>query len=99
MDKQTYKFKAKESLTLENSYATLKQEDDIELNVTVGINSDDYGWFEVYDEKTGGEDWYAEGGLWFEDKLLTDYDGVFSLPKCVLDKLSELGYDVSDHID
>jgi hypothetical protein len=35
-------------------------------------------------------------GLWFNGNTLTDYDGVFELPKQLLDKLTELGYDVED---
>jgi hypothetical protein len=93
---QKYEFQAKESLSLENSFGVLKQEDDILLNVIIGINNPDYGWFEVYDESTGGEEWYAEGGLWFDGKTVTEYDGVFALPRTVVSKLIELGYDVSE---
>ena len=49
----------------------------------------------MYDEETGGNEWYAEGGLWFDNKELTDYDGVFELPQPVINKLKELGYDTS----
>jgi hypothetical protein len=67
-----------------------------ELEVTVGIKSEDYGWFEFYDVKTGGERVYAEGGLWFDNDgdttYLRDYDGVFELPEYVMDKLVEMGY-------
>lgn len=93
---QQHTFTATESLSLENSFGTLKQEDGIRLSVTVGINSDTYGWFELYDEETGGEDWYAEGGIWFEGKQVTGYDGVFALPACVVDRLKALGYDTSE---
>jgi hypothetical protein len=69
-----------------------------ELEVTVGIKSEDYGWFEVYDTKTGGERAYAEGGLWFDkdenSTYLRDYDGVFELPKYIMDKLEEWGYNM-----
>jgi len=34
------------------------------------------------------------GGLWFKGKELVDYDGVYSLPKEVAEKLRELGYKV-----
>jgi hypothetical protein len=89
-------FEATQSLQLENSFLVLKSQEDIKLHVTVGINSDTYGWFEFYDKQTAGEEWYAEGGLWFRDNELIDYDGVFSLPNFVLDKLQELGYNVED---
>ena len=88
-------FEVKHSLQLDNSFITLKAEDDIALEVTVGIKDDGYGWFEFYDIESGGEEWYAEGGLWFDGKELTDYDGVFSLPSFVSEKLKEWGYDVS----
>jgi len=32
-------------------------------------------------------------GLWFEGKELTDYDGVFELPKEAIELLEENGYD------
>lgn len=96
MEKQTYEFNATECLSLENSFGTIKQENNVELTVTVGINSDTYGWFEVYDTESGGEEWYAEGGLWFSDKELVDYDGVFCLPPSVIQKLRELGYNCED---
>jgi len=90
-------FTTQESLSLENSFVVLKQEDNIEVQVTVGINNDNYGWFEIYDVKTGGDEWYAEGGLWIDDnKTITDYDGVFSLPTSVIQKLKDMGYNTSE---
>jgi len=53
------------------------------------------GWFEVYDEESGGEDYYAEGGLWFDKNELTDYDGVFSLDENVVECIKDWGADVS----
>lgn len=97
-------FQATEGLSLENSFGTIKAEDGIKLDVTIGLEhfagfEDDIqkttGWFEISDIETGGDEWYASGGLWFIDKELTDYDGVFALPNCVIEKLKELGYDVS----
>jgi hypothetical protein len=62
------------------------------LEVTVGIKDVSRGWFELYDEKTGGEVVYAEGGLWFREKYLVDYDGVGELPDYIMEKLEEMGY-------
>ena len=46
-----------------------------------------YGFFEnVID---GGE-----GGLWFEDNALVDYDGVFELPRHVIVAIAQLGFNV-----
>jgi hypothetical protein len=91
-------FTATESLSLENSFGTIKAQDGVELQVMIRINESEdrsEGFFEIYDIETGGDDWYAEGGLWFIGKELTDYDGVFALPICVIEKLTELGYDAS----
>lgn len=64
--------------------------------VTVGIRDEEYGWFEYYDVESGGEEWYAEGGLWINDKTITDYDGVFQLNPMVINKLKEWGYNTSE---
>ena len=56
----------------------------------------EHGWFEIYDEESGGEDYYAEGGLSFDGNKLYDYDGVFSLDDEVLKCLKEWGADVSE---
>lgn len=91
MTKKTIEFEATECLSLQNSFGILKQEE-VRLFCTIGINSDNYGWFEIYDIRTAGDEWYAEGGLWFEDKEVVDFDGVFDLPVCIKEKLKELGY-------
>jgi hypothetical protein len=96
---QQVEFEFTESLQLENSFGVLKSKRDIKLDVTVGIKDDTYGWFEFYDIETGGAEWYAEGGLCFTNGELTDYDGVFSLPNFVLDKLQELGINVDEMRD
>lgn len=93
---KTVKFKATESLSMGNSYGTVKKENNIKLDVEINIMDAQQGCFEIYDIKTGGESWYAEGGLWFDGKDLTDYDGVFALPKCIEDKLTEMGYNLDD---
>jgi hypothetical protein len=57
---------------------------------------ENYGSFEFYDIKSGGENWYASGGIWFdENKCINDYDGVFELPNEIIEKLKEIGYDTS----
>jgi hypothetical protein len=84
------------NLVSETSFGIVDQENGVECAITVGLNSPTYGYFEVYDVKSGGERWYAEGGLWIENGKLTDYDGTFSLLPPVKDKLAELGVDVSD---
>lgn len=37
-------------------------------------------------------DHYAEIGLWFEEKELVDYDGIFFLPRELSDMLKDAGY-------
>jgi len=89
-------FQAVQALSLGNSFGTIKTEDNVTLEVTVGIKSDDYGWFELYDLETRGEEWYAEGSLQIEDKAIVGYDGVFELPTVIVNKLKELGYDTRE---
>lgn len=89
-------FTTTQSLVLENSFGIIDSEDNVVLEVTVGINNDEYGWFEMYDVESGGDDWYAEGGLWIEGNKITGYDGVFSLSEPVISKLKEWGYDCSE---
>ena len=54
MEKQ---FTITQSLSLDTSLGSIKQEDDVVLEVTVGIHDDgESGYFEVYDEETCGMD-------------------------------------------
>lgn len=39
------------------------------------------------------------GGLWFEGKNLVDYDGVFELPKEVIQALRDLGFYVDPEFE
>jgi hypothetical protein len=48
------------------------------------------GGFEIYDTD-GSEQYYAEGGLWFRDNMLCDYDGIYSLPIEIQLWLDEIG--------
>jgi hypothetical protein len=96
MESRIESFKAYESLSLENSFVTIKEQQNIELNVTIGIHDDESGWFELYDEESGGEDWYAEGGLELDGLSVTGYDGVFALPVCIINKLQEMGFDTTE---
>lgn len=53
------------------------------------------GGFEIYDKEFGGEGYYAEGGLWFDDDMmLSDFDGCYDLPTFVLEELWQ-----NDHLD
>lgn len=85
-----------QSLQMENSFGVLRKETDVEIKFVVRLPKNHYGSFEMYDVKTGGDNWYAEGGLWFTNNKLTDYDGVFALSDVILDILEEQGYDTSE---
>jgi hypothetical protein len=68
----------------------------ITCEFTIGIRSDDTGWFEWYDVESGGVEYYCEGGLWFDGMNLTDYDGVFDLSHVIKEKLIQLGYNLDE---
>ena len=91
-----------EAISLENSFGVLKQ-DTVQLNCTVFFHKGGLtAGFEVFDEETGGDEWHAEGGLWFkadtdkEQMKLVDYDGVFSLPEGVLEILRAEGINTEE---
>lgn len=51
-------------------------------------------WYVEYLDADGtpdGDDDVEQIGVWFENKTLTDYDGVFSLPKQAVQLLREVG--------
>ena len=65
---------------------------------TMKITTDNFT-VEIFDETPArgyfehevlGDEW--GGGLWFEGKILVDYDGVFELPKEVIQALRDLGF-------
>lgn len=91
----------KTGMVMENSFTVLASEKNVELSITVGIkwhkdNQEWFGWFEMYDPKTGGEKWYAEGNLEIEGECVVGYDGVFELSSHIVSKLKEWGYDCSE---
>ena len=80
----------------ETSAGIQAKQDNVEIEICVWIHDkEESGGFEFYDTETGGNDWYASGGLWFEGKELTDYDGVFSLSPHVIKLLEKNGFDCS----
>jgi hypothetical protein len=73
------------------------------------IPSKSYGFFEYYDEESGGEECYAEGGLWFDTEIdvdddgqwvcnmkCVDYDGVFELSDVIIELCKEMNLDMSE---
>jgi hypothetical protein len=89
------RFEVMRTIRYQNSFGPVGPEHkDVKFNVTVSVNDEkNRGWWEI--DGNGGEH-YASGELLFDgNKKLTDYDGIFSLPKYIADKLEEYGYDVS----
>ena len=77
---------------------------DVEIETWRDSKGEVSGCFEFYDLETGGEDIHAEGGLWFEEDqgglILSDYDGVFELPKVILHKLhDDFDVNVEEHLE
>ena len=60
----------------------IRRDSNVEVIVHVGEH-----YFELYDTATGGERYYADGQLEITDGVLTDYDGVGSLPTVIMDML------------
>jgi hypothetical protein len=93
-------WKVKTPMVRENSYGIVDTENNVELEITLGIKIDDNGesfsWFELYDLETGGDAWYAEGNIEIEGDEVTGYDGCFELSSFIVNKLKEWGYDCSE---
>lgn len=96
---KTHTEKVIRNVCLEGSGGVHASENNVEMEITVSLTKPDYGCFEIYDTKSGGEDWYAEGGLWFEGNELSDYDGVASLDEAVIKVLREWGFVVSEDFE
>ena len=62
----------------------------MEYNV-VWNKDEESGWFEMYDEESGGHEYYGVGGLFFNGNELIDYDSVFSLDENIIDCVKEMG--------
>jgi hypothetical protein len=61
----------------------------------VGMDeSEGLGWFEVCGATECNEEEHAEGGIWFDGKEITDYDGVFEMPQPIIDWLENKAFDV-----
>ena len=68
---------------------------DVEMQISIGFNYSSNGWYQIYDTKTKGEEWYAEGRLIMNDISLVSFSGFDKLPICILEKLKELGYKIN----
>jgi hypothetical protein len=88
----TMKWKTERRMFMQNSYGVIPGSvDTVVMRLTMWLDEDRCrGGFEWYDEETGGERYYAEGGIWLtEDAKLSDYDGVSSLPPEIVRYLHE----------
>ena len=75
-------------------YVYDKKKDTKSFHVEIST-SKKYGWFEHH---TRGDE--CGGGLWFDNELrLIDYDGVFELPKEVIQAIRDLGCSVSKEFE
>lgn len=93
---KTISYFVTENLISQNSFGIINAQDSVQLQINIGINEHNHGYFEFFDVETQGDEWYAEGGLWLDGKRVIQYDGVFALPTCITEKLEELGYDCSE---
>ena len=71
----------------------------MEMHTTIGIDPEHGGWYETYDEKTGGERFFAEGELEVDfesdgSATLVGYDGCFELPAHIIKALEEKGVNI-----
>jgi len=79
--------------------SVLRENNDVVMSVQIGIDPDHTygGWYETYDEETGGDDFYAGGVLeiaWDAETgqpSLDGYDGCFELPDYIVKKLIDNG--------
>tara|TARA_R100001377_G_scaffold82537_1_gene63020 strand:- start:142 stop:456 length:315 start_codon:yes stop_codon:yes gene_type:complete len=95
MKKLEESFKKVRYIGWETSMSPIVEREKKTMKYQVGWNEEEErGWFEMYDEESGGEDYYAEGCLEFTGKVLDGYDGVFSLDEEVVNRLEKMGADV-----
>ena len=95
MNSETWEWVENTDVCMENSFGKVKGTY-TEMKFILNLEQNGYGVytggsFEVYDTDSGGDEYYGEGGLWFRDNILVDYDGVYSLMPQVVRKLKELG--------
>jgi hypothetical protein len=84
-------FKKKQQVRMMNSFG----ETNWELVVmTYNIEVDTHKRYGCFEMVSGCGTYYTEGGLWFTDGELVDYDGIFELPTEIEDQLKKWGYKV-----
>ena len=85
------KFEFFSPINVDNSFTNKNLSKNTKSEMDITINEDGTGFVEWEVEELD----LVEGiGLCFEGNELTDYDGVFSLPKQLIDFLTEKGYNM-----
>ena len=90
MSEPVFVHTAEEPMVLENSFGKVRGPETVTMTTKVWIwesrpNRGSFSW-------GGDDDWYAEGGLWFDDEgYLTDFDGVYDLPPAAIKYLYDEG--------
>ena len=91
MEKLIKKFKVKEYVCMEGSWGNTPRESRTMEYHIEWDKDDESGFFEINDEESGGDDYYAEGCLEFDGDELCGYDGVMSLSDEVIKCIVEWG--------
>ena len=85
-----YQFQA--PVNIDNGYTNERVAREVTHHMELFVNGDE-----------GTIEWIIEAldtvthiGVWFTDKTLVDYDGVYEIPTQALDFLEHLGYNVED---
>ena len=80
----------KTQVRLENSFGAINDLEEVDMKYYISIDPvKSYGFFEII-----GGSYYAEGGLWFRDGKLIDYDGIYDLPNEIREQIKKFGYKV-----
>lgn len=87
------KFQIERNMGKMNSFGPVGERKTVMMQVSVKVNeATNYGCYELYDIESAGDQFYAEGGLWFKEKNLIDYDGIYALPDFIVEKLRDNGF-------
>jgi hypothetical protein len=89
-----HRWSANLPLIRETSYGIVDRREPAEVNFELGFHANGaQGYFEL---DGGDDDWYAEGSIQFDGKLVIGYDGCFELSREIMYELENLGYDLSE---
>ena len=85
------KFKKDVSVRYETSGGVITPTEKVIMTYNIWIDKiKQRGGFEMYSNSNH----HAEGGLWFRENELVDYDGMFSLDLNIIDQLDKWGFNV-----